>query len=110
MSVLGAKTPAASLPKGAIFNNMTRSVVVALETIGELDLSSLTPLAKYGVAFQIVFSFFDIQWTLGSENAWDLIITGGKKESGRGRGMCGKKVLLKTGADCTGSKTLFHCK
>ena len=50
VSVLGAKTPAAGLPKGAIFDDVTRSVMVALETIGKLDLSSPTPLAKYCAA------------------------------------------------------------
>ena len=108
VSMLGTKTPAASLPKGAIFDNVTRSVVVAFETIGELDLSSSTPLAKYGAVFQAVFSFFDIRWTLGGENAWDPIIMGGKKESGGGRGTCGKEVLLETGTDCTRSKASFH--
>ena len=82
VSVLGTKTPAAGLPKGAIFDNVTRSVMVALETVGELNLSSLTPLAKYSAVFQTVFSFFNVRWALGGENVWDPIITGGKKESG----------------------------
>ena len=110
VSMLGTKTPAASLPKGAIFDNMTRSVMVALETIGELDLSSSTPLSKYDAIFQTVFSFFNIRWTLGGENMWDPIIMGGKKESGGGRGTRGKKVLLETSTDCTGSKASFHYK
>jgi len=108
VSVLGTKTPAASLPKGTIFDNVTRSVVVAFETVGELDLSSSMLLAKYSTVFQTIFSFFDVRWTLGGENAWDLIITGGKEESRGGRGMRGKKVLLEMGVDCTGSKASFH--
>jgi len=52
VSMLGTKTPTASLPKGTIFNNMTRSVMVTLETIRELDLScSPMLLAKYCTAF-----------------------------------------------------------
>jgi len=69
VSVLGAKTPATSLPKGAIFDDMTRSVMIALETVRELDLSSPTLLTEYSAVFQTVFSFFNIRWTLGSEDA-----------------------------------------
>ena len=108
VSVLGTKTPAASLPKGAIFDNMTQSVMVAFKTVGELYLSSSTPLAKYDAVFQTIVSFFNIRWALGSENAWDPIITGGKEESGGRRGTHGKEVLLEMGADCTGSKASFY--
>ena len=103
VSMLGTKTPVASLPKRAVFDDMARSVMVALETIRELDLSSLTSLAKYDAVFQTVFSFFNIRWALGSENVWNSVITSGEKESGGGRGMCGKNVLLKTGSYRTGS-------
>ena len=87
---------------------MTRGVVIAFETIGKLDLSSPTPLAKYGTVFQIVFSFFDVRWALGGEDAWDLVIMGQKKKGGGGRGMCSEEVLLEAGADCTGSETSFY--
>jgi len=108
VSMLGTKTPATSLPKGTVFNDMTRSVMVTFETVGELDLSSSALFTKYGVVFQTLFSFFDIGWTLGSENARDLIIMGGKEESGGGRGMRGKKVLLEVGVDGTGSKASLY--
>ena len=110
MNVLGAKAPAASLPEGAILNGVTRSVVVASETIGKLDSSSSTSLAKYHATFQSVFSFFYIGWPLSGENTWDPIITGGKEEGRGGRGTCGKEVLLEAGAVCTGSKVPFHYK
>jgi len=110
VSVLGAEAPAASLPQGTVFDDVTRGVVVALETVGELDLSSPASLAKYSTVFKTFFSFFDVGWTLGGEDAWDPIITGGKEESGGGRGTCSKKVLLKAGADSTGSKMSFHYK
>jgi len=51
VSVLGAETPATSFPKGEILNDVTQSVMVAFETIRELDLSSPTPLTKYCAAF-----------------------------------------------------------
>ena len=108
MSVLGAKTPATSLLEGAVLNDMTRGVMVASETVGELDLSSSTPFTKHSAVFQTIFSFFDIGWALGSENAWDPIITGGKEESGGGRRAHGKKVLLEAGADSAGSKASFY--
>ena len=110
VSVLGAEAPAASLPQGAVFDDVTRGIMVAFETVGELDLSSPTPLAEYGAVFKIVFSFFDIGWSLGSKNTWDLIITSWIKKGGGGRGTCGKKVLLEVGANCTRSKTLFYYK
>jgi len=108
VSVLSTKAPAACLPKGALLDPMTRCILIAPETVREGDLVPPTPLAKYSAAFQTVFSFFDIRWTLGSKNAWNPIITGGNKESGGGRGMCGKEVLLETGADCTGGKVSFY--
>ena len=51
VSVLSTKAPAASLPKGALFNPMTRCVLVAFETIWEDDLVSPTSFAKYCTAF-----------------------------------------------------------
>jgi len=94
VSMLGAKTPAASLPEGALFDPVTRTVLVAPKTIREGDFVSLMLFAKYCVAFLTIFSFFDIGWTLGSEDAWNLMIMGGDEESGGGRGMCGKEMLL----------------
>jgi len=47
MSMLGTEAPATGLPKGAFFNNVTRSVVVALEAIWEGEVSSPSSLAKY---------------------------------------------------------------
>ena len=110
MSMLGAKTPVAGLPKGAFFDPVAGCVLVAPETVWENDLVSLMPLAKYGATFQTVFSFLDIRWALGSKNMWDPIITGWYKEGRGGRGTCGKEMLLKTGADCTGGKSPFYYK
>jgi len=110
VSVLSTEAPTACLPKGAVFDNVTRSIVIAFEAVGELDLSSPAPLAKYGTVFQTIFSFFDIRWSLGGEDAWDPIITGWKKEGRGGRGTCGEKVLLKVSTNCTRSKASFYCK
>jgi len=100
VGMLGAKTPATSLPQGALFNPMTRFVLIASEAVWELDFVSLTSFAKYCTMFQTVFSFFDIRWALGSEE-WNLIIAGRNKKSGGGRGTYGKKMLLKAGTNCT---------
>jgi len=110
VSMLSAEAPVACLPKRALLDPMTRCILIALETVREDDVISPTSLAKHSAIFQTVFSFFNIRWTLGSENAWDPIITGGKKESGGRRGTHGKKVLLEAGTDCTGSKVSFHYK
>jgi len=110
VSVLSTEAPTACLPKGAVFDNVTRSVIIAFEAVGELDLSSLVPLAKYSMVFQTIFSFFDVRWSLGGEDAWDPIITGWKKEGGGGRGTCGEKVLLKASANRTRSKASFYYK
>jgi len=45
---------------------------------------------------------------LGSENAWDPIIMGGKKERGGGRGTRDKKMLLKMSVDRTGGEASFY--
>jgi len=82
VSMLSAETPTTRLPKGAFLDPMTGCVLVAPEAVWENDLVSLTPLAKYSMAFQTVFSFFDIRWTLGGENTWNPIITGWNKEGG----------------------------
>jgi len=74
--------------------------MIALEAIGELE-SSPTSLAEDSAVLITVFSFFNIGWPLSGENAWDPIITGGKEESGRGRGMCGEKVLLEASSYST---------
>jgi len=97
VGMLGAEAPATSLPKGAFFNPMTGFVLIASKAIWELDFVSPSSLAEYCVAFPTVFSFFDIRWALGSEDMWNPIITGGNKESGGGRGMYGKEMLLKVG-------------
>ena len=101
VGMLSTKAPVACLPKGALLNPMTGCILISPETVQEGDLVPLMLLAKYGVAFQTVFSFFNIRWTLGGENTWNPIITGGNKESGGGRGMCGKEVLLKMSLYCT---------
>ena len=108
VSVLSTKAPAACLPKGVLLDPVTRCILIAPEAVWEGDVVSLTPLAKYGTVFKTVFSLFNIGWALGSKNSWNPIITGRKKESGRGRGTRGKKVLLKTGVDRTRSKTSFY--
>jgi len=108
MSVLGTEAPATGLPQGTFLNPVTRCVLVASKAIWKGDAISLTPLPKYGAILHTVFSFFDIRWTLGGENAWDPIIMGGEKECRGGRGACGKEVLLKTSADCTGGKASFY--
>jgi len=82
VSMLSTEAPMACLPKGAVFDNVARSVVIAFEAVGELDLSSPVPLAKYGTVFQNIFSSFNVGWSLGGEDAWDPIITGWKKEGG----------------------------
>jgi len=110
ISMLGTKTPVAGLPKGAFFDPMTRIILAALETIGELELGSLASLAKYRTALQIVVSLFYIGWTLSGENAWDPIIMGWKKESGRGGGMSGEEVLLEASANSTRGEALLYNK
>jgi len=108
VSMLGAETPAACLPKGALLDPVTGCILIAPEAIQKDDVVSLTSLAEYSAVFQIVFSFFNIGWALGSENAWDPIITGWKKKGGGGRGTCGEKVLLEAGANRTRGKALFY--
>ena len=108
VTMLSTEAPAACLPKGTFFDSVARSVIIAFETVGELDLSSSMPLAQYGAAFETVFSFFDIGWPLSGEDAWDPIITGWDKEGGGGRGACGEKVLLKTSANCTRGQAPFY--
>ena len=84
--------------------------MIAFEAVGELNLSSSTPLAQYGVAFQTVFSLFNIKWPLSGEYAWDLIITGWNKEGGGGRRARSEEVLLETSANRARSKTSLHRK
>ena len=108
MSMLSAEAPAACLPKRALLDPITWCVLIAPETIWEDDVVSLTLLTEYGMVLQAVFSFFNIRWTLGGENAWDPIITGWKEKGGGGRGTYGKKVLLETGANRTRGKTSFY--
>jgi len=108
VTVLSTEAPTACLPKGAFFDSVTRSVIIAFETVGELDLSSSASLAQYGTVFQTVFSLFDIGWPLSGEDTWDPIITGWNKEGGGGRGTCGKKVLLEASANRTRGKASFH--
>ena len=108
MSMLSTKTPTACLPKRALLNPVTGCILIALEAVWEGDIVSSTLLAKHGTVFQTVFSFFDIRWTLGGENAWYPIITGWKKESGGGRGASGQEVLLKASANCTRGEASFH--
>jgi len=43
--VLGAETPAACLPEGALLHNMIGTRLIALEAIGELGFASSTLLA-----------------------------------------------------------------
>ena len=96
--------------RGSFFNPIIRTVLVASKAIQELELGSPMPLAKYSAALLAIFSFFYIRWTLCCKDMQDPIITGGKKEGGRGRGASGKKVLLETGADGTRSEALLHCE
>jgi len=110
VSVLGAEAPAAGLPQGTLLNPMTRCVLIASEAIWEDNTVPSTPLAEYTAILQTVFSFFDVRWTLGGENVWDPIITGWKKESGGGRGTCGKKVLLEAGANRARGKASLYYK
>ena len=108
VSMLGTKTPAAGLPKGAFFNPMTGCILIAPETVGEDNVISPTSLAKHSTIFQTVFSFFDIGWTLGGENTWNSMR--GKKESGGGRGTCGEEVLLEASVDCARGETSLYYK
>jgi len=110
VSVLSTEAPAACLPKGALLNPVTGCILIAPEAIWKDDLVSSTPLTKYHMVLQTVFSFLEFRWTLGSEDMWDLIITGWNKESGGERGTCGQKVLLEAGADCTRSEASFYCE
>ena len=102
VSMLGAKAPAASLPKGTLLNPMTGFVLIAPETIREFDLVSPMSLAEYCATFSTVF-FFDIRWALGSEDTWNPMVTSRDEEGRGGRGTCGKEMLLKAGMNCTGS-------
>jgi len=61
VGVLGTKTPTASLPKGALFNPVTRIILIAPEAIWELELSFSMLLAKDSVALQTIFPFFHIR-------------------------------------------------
>jgi len=45
MCMLGAKTPTARLPEGALFCNVIGVQLVEFEAIGELGFASSTPLA-----------------------------------------------------------------
>jgi len=110
VSMLSTEAPVACLPKGALLDPMTGCVLIAPEAIWKDDVVSSTSLTKYSVVLQAVFSFFDIRWTLGGENAWDPIITGWKKKGGGGRGTCGEKVLLETSTNCTRGKASFYYK
>jgi len=47
---------------------------------------------------------------LSSKDAWNPIIMGGKRKSGRGRRTSGKEVLLELGADSARSKMSFYYK
>jgi len=110
VSMLGAKTPTTSFPKGAFFNPMAWGVLIAPQAIWELDLSSLALLAEYCTALQVIFSFFHVRWSLSSEDVWDPIIMGGNEESGGGRRTCGKEMLLESGANGARGKALLDCE
>jgi len=47
MSVLSTETPTTGLPKGALFNPVTRIILIAPKAVGEFECGSLVPLAKY---------------------------------------------------------------
>jgi len=51
VSVLSTKAPMASLPKGAFFGPVIRTILVALKTIQECEFGSPTSLAKYTTTF-----------------------------------------------------------
>ena len=51
VGVLGAKTPPAGLPQGALFNHVSGFVSAAPEAIRELGLGSMSPFAQNGVTF-----------------------------------------------------------
>jgi len=110
VSVLGTETPTTGFPQGALLDPVTRFILIAPKAIWKDDVISPMSLPKYGAILQTVFSFFNIRWALGGENAWDPIITGRDKECGGGRGTRSKEVLLKTSADRTGGKVSFYYK
>ena len=100
VSVLGAETPPAGLPQRAFFDRMPGFISTAPEAVGKLGFGSVSPFAQDGTAFQVVFPWFNIGWSLSGKDAWDALTAGGK-ESGcrRGRGASDEEVLLKTSAD-----------
>jgi len=69
VSMLSTEAPAACLPKGALLDPVTGCILIAPEAIWKDDIVSLASLTKYSAVLQIVFSFFDIRWTLGGKNA-----------------------------------------
>ena len=71
VSVLGAKTPPAGLPQGALFNHVPGLVSAAPEAIGELGLGSMSPLAQNSAALQVILSWFYVGWPLSCENTWN---------------------------------------
>jgi hypothetical protein len=107
VGVLGVKTPAASLPEGALRLTMVWLVLVALETVGEAGFTSAS-LSEDDAASERVFSRFHIRWTLGSEDARDA----GWRRCGRAVSV---KMRDKTGADggvgkaTVGSQELVLC-
>ena len=84
VSVLGAKTPPAGLPQGALFDCVPGLVGTAPETVGELGFGTMSPLAQDSLALQVVFPRLHIGWPLSGEDAWDML-GARRKAGGRGR-------------------------
>ena len=108
VSMLGTEAPATGLPQGTLLDPVTGCILIAPEAIWEDDVVPPTSLTKYDAVLQIVFSLFNIRWALGGKNTWNPIITGWKEKGRGGRGICGKEMLLKTGANRTGGKASFY--
>ena len=57
VSMLGAKTPLASLPQGAFFDSVPRLVSTAPEAIGELGLGHVLPFSQNSTTLQVILSW-----------------------------------------------------
>ena len=92
--VLGAETPATSLPERALLSTVVRGGVAAAEAIREIGFGAPTPLTQDLSAREAVFSRLNVGWPLSSENARDK--RGAVDGDGwHGRGASGEEVLLK---------------
>ena len=111
VSVLGAKTPPASLPQGALLDGMSGLVSAAPEAVGKLGFGAMPPLAQDSPALQVIFSRLYVGWPLSGEDARDVLVAR-RKEGGRGRrwGAGDEEVLLEAGTNGARRKAALHCE